>query len=147
MEQGSPLICVDAVNDYRVQYSIQPALQSSLVSKKWLMARGLFPADRMSLRVWCCSSEGSAVIATLFVFCEQTAFDVVLGADFISLFREVHPLPLMAAGASTDVDVGLGHHRSRRSTGRVHEGVTPSDRSLEHVDVDVNEDTAGPSPF
>ncbi len=92
MEQGSPLIRVDAVNDYRVQYSIQPALQSSLVSKNWLMARGLFPADRMSLCVRCCSSEGSAVIATPFVFCEQTGFDVVLGANFLGLFREVYPL-------------------------------------------------------
>ncbi len=56
------------------------------------MAHGLFPVDHMSLHVQCCSSEGSAVIATLFVFCKQMAFNVVLGADFISLFCEVHLL-------------------------------------------------------
>ncbi len=40
--------------------------------------------------------------------------------------------------------LGLEHHRSRQLTGRVHEGVAPSDRQPERVDVVVNEDTVGP---
>ncbi len=40
--------------------------------------------------------------------------------------------------------LGLEHRRSRWSMGCVHEGVMPSDCSPERVDIDVNEDTAGP---
>ncbi len=59
MEQASCLICFDTVNDYPMEYSIQPALHSSTVSKEWLMTGGIFPAARLSLHVRCSSSEGS----------------------------------------------------------------------------------------
>ncbi len=58
MEQASFLIRIDTVNDYPVEYSIQPALQLSTVSKKWLMTCGIFPATWLSLYVGCSSSEG-----------------------------------------------------------------------------------------
>ncbi len=92
MEQASCLICFDTVNDYPMEYSIQPALHSSTVSKEWLMTGGIFPAARLSLRVQCSSSEGFTVVAAPFILCEDTAFNFIFGVDFVGIFHEVYPL-------------------------------------------------------